>query len=118
MNLYPCADTREVKTQPMTPELALYTAVVERAILDVRFSKSPVVGDEAWAFLTDRTGNWASSRSTICAMLGIDPDRLRADILKNFEPPELRRARKKKSKPGRPPLRFTSVRSPKSATVN
>jgi len=98
----------------MTPEEALWVAVLERAVLDAHRCSVYDGGDDAWSFLTDRAGGWAVSREDICNAIGIDPDRLREDVLRGIEPPEDRRRKGFRAKPGRPGRVGAPRVSPKS----
>lgn len=70
----------------------LAAAVILQAIADlrqeVRPGKSPgsnptrVARSRAWAFLTAERGPWAASRHDWCACLDLDPERLRAAVLR------------------------------------
>lgn len=64
----------------MSAEQALYTAVVEQAIRDLEGPNFPLAS-ESWSFLTDRSGAWARSRRDICDCIGVDPDKLRENVM-------------------------------------
>lgn len=69
------------------PTVRLYSAVVYSALEDLFFPRSDVPSQternrqEALSFLTDTSGPWYKSRVAICAIIDIDPDRLRRKII-------------------------------------
>lgn len=74
-------------------EQSLLRAVIARAVLDL-FAKALPASEqdeaqfarrEALYFLTRESGAWAKSRRRICESCGIDPDGLRANILRILE---------------------------------
>lgn len=83
-------------SRPNGPE-AMYRAAMTRAVLDL-FGKSIPGADletkeyarrEALYFLTRETGAWAESRRFLCDICGIDPDQLRANVLRVLEGREI-----------------------------
>lgn len=76
---------------------ALYRAVLARAVLDLFGKAIPASeGDdaqlarrEALYFLTRERGAWADSRSRLCGACGIDPEALRANILRIIDGGEI-----------------------------
>jgi hypothetical protein len=69
------------------PAIRLYSAVVYGALEDLFFPRADIPSQiernrlEALSFLTDTSGPWHRSRCQICAIIDIDPDRLRTKII-------------------------------------
>lgn len=85
----------------MTPEAALFTAILEQAINDLG-DREPSVRDEARAFFLNG-GTWELSRVRLCAAVGVDPDVLVQ---------QLRRAGKLTAEPGPPAMKQRSSFTP------
>jgi len=79
----------------VTPEEALFSAVIEQAIEDasgnVNCALQEVERNQAHLFLTARTGPWAEARETWCDAIGMDPDVLRQHVLAIIPEPGMRR---------------------------
>lgn len=81
----------------MEPETHLIHAIVQQAVLDL-FAITPAGASErgiaerqeALAFLTATQGAWAQRRAELCAIIDLDPDLVRAEIVAILEGAEPR----------------------------
>ena len=75
-----------IPTPAISAEQNTFLAVIEQAVRDVR-NLDDHEKHVAWAFLTDKVGNWARSRRDICDAIGIDSEVLRTNCLEGLEAP-------------------------------
>ena len=75
----------------VTPEQALYLAVMRLAVSDLvggtrdEPGRADLIRKDAIAFFTDSIGPWADMRAEVCEVIDRDPDEVRAAIIETLE---------------------------------